>query len=295
MAVPRTVAVHAERLCYAEALAAYLALHPGTTVLGFTSHWSQTERWSLHHLVDVVVVDLAHYSERALARLRRLRRDRPSLRLVVICEHVPAAHIAALRAIGVAAFVRYRMGLEAVLAAVQGEAAPPLRAFPPRLTGRELEVLDLIRSGRSVTEIAERLGISPRTVENHKRSIFRKLGVSSREGAVSRAAILDLLPPSGGEETFASTGRLPNCEGMPQGMSLTGRERDILQCIAQGDSVRQTARALGVAEKTVENLQSLLYRKLGVHNRVEALAVAVSQGLMPPAQPCRTRPEPRIP
>ena len=45
---------------------------------------------------------------------------------------------------------------------------------------------------------------------------------------------------------------------------LTARESDILRCLAQGHSIRQAARALGIAPKTVENVQTRLFRKLGV-------------------------------
>lgn len=61
---------------------------------------------------------------------------------------------------------------------------------------------------------------------------------------------------------------------------LTSRERDILKSIASGDTVRQTARTLGIAQKTVENIQARLFRKLGVHNRSGAVASAHSLGLM---------------
>ena len=61
---------------------------------------------------------------------------------------------------------------------------------------------------------------------------------------------------------------------------LTSRERDILKSIASGDTVRQTARTLGIAQKTVENIQARLFRKLGVHNRSGAIASAHSLGLM---------------
>ncbi|MDR0344305.1 MAG: LuxR C-terminal-related transcriptional regulator [Nocardiopsaceae bacterium] len=64
---------------------------------------------------------------------------------------------------------------------------------------------------------------------------------------------------------------------------VTVRERDILRCIAGGKSIRQTARALGIAPKTVENVQTGLFRKLGVHNRPGALAVAEGLGLVPAA------------
>jgi DNA-binding NarL/FixJ family response regulator len=57
-------------------------------------------------------------------------------------------------------------------------------------------------------------------------------------------------------------------------ITLTRRECDILASIERGESVKQTARALGIAIKTVENLQSRLFRKLGARNRAQAIAKA---------------------
>ncbi|HLX50655.1 MAG TPA: LuxR C-terminal-related transcriptional regulator [Streptosporangiaceae bacterium] len=55
---------------------------------------------------------------------------------------------------------------------------------------------------------------------------------------------------------------------------LTPREFDILGSIARGHTIRQTARLLGIAVKTVENTQARLFRKLGARNRMEALTIA---------------------
>jgi two-component system, NarL family, nitrate/nitrite response regulator NarL len=66
---------------------------------------------------------------------------------------------------------------------------------------------------------------------------------------------------------------------------LTAREGDILRCLAQGYSIRQTARVLGIAPKTVENVQTRLFRKLGVRNRSGAFAVADAFGLLPATAP----------
>ncbi len=66
---------------------------------------------------------------------------------------------------------------------------------------------------------------------------------------------------------------------------LTARESDILQSVARGYSIRQTARALGISPKTVENIQTRLFRKLGVRNRAEALAVVDALGLLPDIPP----------
>jgi DNA-binding NarL/FixJ family response regulator len=74
-------------------------------------------------------------------------------------------------------------------------------------------------------------------------------------------------------ELLASAGRHRRPE-------LTARESEILASVERGESVRQTARALGIAAKTVENTQARMFRKLGVRNRVGALAVARQLGLV---------------
>ncbi|SRR6266498_1128529 len=67
-------------------------------------------------------------------------------------------------------------------------------------------------------------------------------------------------------------------------LDLTARERQILTSIDRGDSVKQTARALGISIKTVESLQHRLFRKLGVRNRAEAVAAAHSRQLLAPPE-----------
>ena len=53
-----------------------------------------------------------------------------------------------------------------------------------RLTGREWDVLELMRKGAGTAEISERLFVSPTTVRSHVSSILRKLGVPTREAAI---------------------------------------------------------------------------------------------------------------
>lgn len=61
---------------------------------------------------------------------------------------------------------------------------------------------------------------------------------------------------------------------------LTSRERQILTSIERGEAVKQTAVALGISAKTVENLQGRLFCKLGVRSRAQALARAHDLGLL---------------
>jgi LuxR family maltose regulon positive regulatory protein len=61
------------------------------------------------------------------------------------------------------------------------------------LSDRESEVLDLLVSGLSNQEIAQRLFVSVNTVKTHISHVYGKLGVNSRAQAIARCQQLDLL------------------------------------------------------------------------------------------------------
>ena len=69
--------------------------------------------------------------------------------------------------------------------------------YPPRLTPRQREILELIAAGHTTVEIAHELTISSETVRNHVRSVLRELNAHSRPEAVATAQRLGLLslPP----------------------------------------------------------------------------------------------------
>ena len=62
--------------------------------------------------------------------------------------------------------------------------------------------------------------------------------------------------------------------------ALTDRERSVLRAVAQGMSNKEIAKRLSYAEQTVKLDLTHVYRKLGVSNRTEALAVAYRTGLL---------------
>jgi PAS domain S-box-containing protein len=65
----------------------------------------------------------------------------------------------------------------------------------PQLTPRQREVLDLIASGVSTSEMAKRLTLSTETVRNHVRNVLRVLNVHTRLEAIAAARRLGLLAP----------------------------------------------------------------------------------------------------
>ena len=71
--------------------------------------------------------------------------------------------------------------------------AKPAGLIEP-LTGRELEVLQLIALGKTNQDIARQLIVAPGTIKAHTASIYRKLDVVNRTEAVARARLLGILP-----------------------------------------------------------------------------------------------------
>lgn len=77
-----------------------------------------------------------------------------------------------------------------------GVAAPRRRSrrTATLLTARQSEVLALLAEDLSNADIADRLFLSPRTVEHHVEAVMSKLNASTRQEAVAKAAERDLLP-----------------------------------------------------------------------------------------------------
>jgi DNA-binding NarL/FixJ family response regulator len=95
-----------------------------------------------------------------------------------------------LRAIRAAAVGEVIFGASIARRMVAFFASPRAMATPdpfPELTDRENEILELIAQGRRNPEIANRLGITDKTVRNHVATVFSKLRVADRGQAIVRA------------------------------------------------------------------------------------------------------------
>jgi len=63
--------------------------------------------------------------------------------------------------------------------------------------------------------------------------------------------------------------------------SLTLREREVMKLLAEGQTVRQAATALGISIKTVEAHKFNLMRKLDIHNKAQLVTVAIQKKILP--------------
>ena len=104
--------------------------------------------------------------------------------------------------------------LEAVASGGQGVRLGPRPATvanPAGLTRREAEALRLVAAGLSNTEIAARLVVSDRTVDNHVSAILRKLGAHTGGEASAQAVRLGLAepwPPAAGANGYHSARKM---------------------------------------------------------------------------------------
>jgi DNA-binding CsgD family transcriptional regulator len=98
-------------------------------------------------------------------------------------------------AVSVAEKVRHRMRAVGVRGIPRGPRATT-RKNPFELTGREIQILALLVEGLNNPAIAERLSLSPRTVEHHVSAVLAKLQVQSRSEAVAVALRQGLVSAS---------------------------------------------------------------------------------------------------
>ncbi|MET0601611.1 MAG: response regulator transcription factor [Baekduia sp.] len=159
---------------------------------------------------NVALVDLFVGDEAGTDIARRVRAAHPSTRVLLISGAGRISATAA-RAAGAAGFVTKDRSAAEIVEAIRrigagedvfdappsptggGSAAAPARPAHQRLTGRELEVLQLVAAGLTNAEIAAELRLSPNTVKEHASSMFRKVGARNRADAVVRAQRLGIL------------------------------------------------------------------------------------------------------
>lgn len=146
-------------------------------------------------------LDVADWDACRVAAL--LKRRQRSIRIVGTCARPLRNETIRAALVGVRTVVSRSAGIRPLVDALRSEPAEvrhlPLptttRAPAGSLTRRELEILAHVASGATTREASERLGISPKTVENHKQRIFAKLDVQNQAHAVAVAMRGGLLPP----------------------------------------------------------------------------------------------------
>lgn len=213
-----TVLIADDQALVRSGLRAILSVQDDIDVVGEAVDGAQAVERALELEPDVVVMDIRMPDVDGIEATRRLAAAGSATRVLVLTTFDLDEYVyEALRA-GAAGFMlkdeppeRLAEGVRVV---AQGERllAPAVThrlveryVRAPRrdpetfaaLTGRELEVLNLVARGLSNAEIGERLSLSEATVKTHLTAILRKLGLRDRVQAVVLAYERGLVEPGG--------------------------------------------------------------------------------------------------
>ena len=188
-----------------EGLAAIIGRQPDMMVVAEAADGQEAvDLWTEHH-PDVTLLDLRMPTLDGVGVIENIRKQDASARVIVLTTYDNDTEI--LRAIkaGTKAYLlkdaRREELLDCIRRVNRGETCIPASLAEKlaaglsneSLTGRELNVLELLAQGKSNKEIGVNLYISETTVKSHLRSIFRKLNVLSRTEAITVASRRGLI------------------------------------------------------------------------------------------------------
>lgn len=181
----------------------------GFEVVAVASDGHRAVREALLHRPDVALMDLRMPGTDGFTAIRELARVAPSVRVCVLTMYDDDDSLFAAMRAGAHGYLLKGAEQEEIARAVRAIAAgeaifgpgiavrvlhqltsPPAsspRTAFPELTGRELEILDLLASATPTAVIARRLDVTPKTVSNHVSNILTKLQVTDRTQAAIRA------------------------------------------------------------------------------------------------------------
>ena len=161
---------------------------------------------------DVLLLDMSMPGKSGIELIKQVHAEKPKLRVLVLSMH--EEHQYAVRAIragaagyltkesasrqlveairkvaGGGAFISAEVAQQLALGAMPGAQGAPHES----LSDREYQIFLLIAGGKSVSDIAERLNLSVKTVSTHKANILQKMGMSTPAELVRYALTRKLI------------------------------------------------------------------------------------------------------
>ncbi len=214
----KTVLIVEQQPIYRIGIRATIENETGYQVIGETGDGETALRIYKDYKVDIALIDMSLPDESGIELTRRTREISPQTRIMIISlkfrmeDAVGAFKAGALGYIvKECASETLLLGLDAILrgehffnGSVSSEAGKDLVALSKKeekgsnttygdLTSREQEIAILLAEGIPKKTIAEQLFLSPKTIDNHKTNIMRKLSINSQLELVRYAAKVGLI------------------------------------------------------------------------------------------------------
>jgi DNA-binding NarL/FixJ family response regulator len=213
-----TILIVDDHTLFREGLKAILAQESQYEVIGETGNGHEALKLAQDLKPDLILLDMALPDRNGIELTREIRHRLPEVRVIIVSMHSKVDYIVQAFEAGAtgyvvkeSAFERLLQGIECVLngesfmdSSVSHKVVEKLMRLPDKetkirdakydsLTLREQEVMVLLAEGFSVKQIADKLFISPKTADNHRHSIMRKLDIHSPFELVRYAVKLGLI------------------------------------------------------------------------------------------------------
>jgi len=212
--VPIRILIADDHAIVRSGLRSLLQADPELEVVGEAANGAEAMELAGSLQPDLVLLDLAMPPENGIKTAERLKEAHPDLHVLILTMHEDESLLhEALRA-GASGYVIKRAEESEILAAIHAANRGDIYVHPAMtrallqhplatehrrllpvdaLTRRELDVLKLLARGNTNRQIAALLGLSMRTVENHRANLLGKLGLVSRVELVNYAEEHGLL------------------------------------------------------------------------------------------------------
>ena len=203
---------------FREGLKTIIGRDPRFKVIGEAENGYQAVKMAKKCAPDLVIVDISLPDKSGIQVTREIRRLLSKTHVMIVSMHARIDYIAEAFQAGATGYVVKESASEGLLkglecvangeyfldSSVSHQVIENLMKIPAKeakikdtdygkLTPREQEVMRLLAEGLITREIAEKLYISPKTVENHRTNIMKKLGLHSTMELVRYAARLGLI------------------------------------------------------------------------------------------------------
>jgi len=204
-----------------EGLRALLEIEGDFEVIGEAADGLQAVKLAKELCPAVVVMDIAMPQLNGLEATRRiLEQVSPPPKILILSAHADDAYVEQVIALGAAGYLVKQTSAQILAKAIreihQGKVfySPSIakrlsgqqqelqrrtgrtKKFAVNLTSREREVLQLVAEGRANKEVASELEISVKTVEKHRQSVMRKLGLHDTAGLTRYAISAGIIESS---------------------------------------------------------------------------------------------------
>jgi two-component system response regulator NreC len=185
---------------FREGVRALLATEEDIEVVGEASNGEEAVRMAVELSPDVVVMDLMMPVMNGIEATQRIHDSRPEVKVLVLSMYDDEEYVQRLLAAGACGCMLKQATGDELVRAVREVVSGGMPLHPAvaarlvkdyvrrvqgqddasvsgALTPRELEVLRLVAEGHTNQDVADRLGLSRKTVDAHRTNLMRKLGL----------------------------------------------------------------------------------------------------------------------